>query len=96
MEQGEHPEGHDHEDDVGPVYPDEPSRQQLRQEGLGDELEAIAWSESGVLMGMRHRTLPYWGVQFHPESVLTTEGPLLLENFMRLCGENVENPGGPE
>ncbi len=69
---------------------------ELRQESLSDELEAIAWTESGVLMGVRHRTLPYWGVQFHPESVLTTEGPLLLENFMRLCGEKVESAGGPE
>ena len=38
-------------------------------------------------MAMRHRELPYWGVQFHPESVLTREGPLLLANFLALCGE---------
>jgi para-aminobenzoate synthetase len=36
-------------------------------------------------MGMRHRQLPYWGVQFHPESVLTGAGPHLLGNFLDLC-----------
>ena len=38
-------------------------------------------------MGMRHRTLPMEGVQFHPESVLTPDGPHLLANFLRLAGE---------
>jgi len=41
----------------------------------------------GVLMGVRHATLPLEGVQFHPESVLTPEGPHLLANFLRLAGE---------
>ncbi len=41
----------------------------------------------GVLMGVRHATLPMEGVQFHPESVLTPEGPHLLANFLRLAGE---------
>jgi anthranilate synthase/aminodeoxychorismate synthase-like glutamine amidotransferase len=41
----------------------------------------------GVLMGVRHETLPMEGVQFHPESVLTPEGPHLLANFLRLAGE---------
>jgi anthranilate synthase/aminodeoxychorismate synthase-like glutamine amidotransferase len=41
----------------------------------------------GVLMGVRHVTLPMEGVQFHPESVLTPEGPHLLANFLRLAGE---------
>ncbi len=40
-----------------------------------------------VLMGIRHATLPMDGVQFHPESVLTPEGPHLLANFLRLAGE---------
>jgi hypothetical protein len=40
-----------------------------------------------VLMGVRHATLPMEGVQFHPESVLTPEGPHLLANFLRLAGE---------
>jgi len=47
-----------------------------------DELEVTASSEDGVIMGVRHRTLPIEGVQFHPESVLTVDGPRLLENFV--------------
>ncbi|MFB9350356.1 anthranilate synthase component II, partial [Streptomyces heliomycini] len=51
---------------------------------LPPELEATAWSPDGVLMALRHRTLPLWGVQFHPESIGTREGHRLLENFRRL------------
>jgi carbamoylphosphate synthase small subunit len=40
-----------------------------------------------VVMGLRHATLPLEGVQFHPESVLTPDGPHLLANFLRLAGE---------
>ena len=58
---------------------------ELRQEELPEVLEPTAWSDSGTLMGVRHRSLPYAGVQFHPESVLTIEGPRLLENFVRTC-----------
>jgi anthranilate synthase/aminodeoxychorismate synthase-like glutamine amidotransferase len=56
------------------------------EESLPAELVAVAWSEDdGVVMGMRHRELPYWGVQFHPESVLTVAGPRLVSNFLALC-----------
>jgi para-aminobenzoate synthetase component 2 len=44
-------------------------------------------AEDRVVMGLRHVTLPLEGVQFHPESVLTPEGPHLLANFLRLAGE---------
>jgi anthranilate synthase component II len=57
----------------------------LKEDTLPDELEPLAWAEDGTLMGMRHRELPYWGVQFHPESVLTGVGPHLLDNFLDLC-----------
>ncbi|MFE3743376.1 aminodeoxychorismate synthase component I [Streptomyces sp. NPDC059134] len=51
---------------------------------LPPELEGTAWSPDGVLMALRHRRLPLWGVQFHPESIGTREGHRLLENFRRL------------
>ena len=55
---------------------------------LPAELVVTATSpEDGVVMGLRHRTLPMEGVQFHPESVLTPDGPHLLANFLRLAGE---------
>jgi para-aminobenzoate synthetase component II len=59
----------------------------VREETLPAELEPIAWADDGVLMGMRHRELPYHGVQFHPESVLTGAGPHLMANFLALCGD---------
>jgi anthranilate synthase/aminodeoxychorismate synthase-like glutamine amidotransferase len=48
---------------------------------LPDVLEVTAWTDD-VVMGVRHRTLPVEGVQFHPESVLTDEGPRVLANFV--------------
>jgi anthranilate synthase/aminodeoxychorismate synthase-like glutamine amidotransferase len=48
-----------------------------------DELEVTATTEDGEVMGVRHRTLPIEGVQFHPESVLTPDGPRMIENFLR-------------
>jgi anthranilate synthase/aminodeoxychorismate synthase-like glutamine amidotransferase len=55
---------------------------------LPAELEVTAWSESdGVVMGLRHTGRRMEGVQFHPESVLTPQGPHVLANFLRLAGE---------
>lgn len=55
---------------------------------LPDELEPVAWTdlpaEEDEIQAMRHRTMPVWGVQFHPESYFSDAGPRLLENFLRL------------
>jgi len=46
-------------------------------------LEVTARTAEGEIMGVRHRTLPIEGVQFHPESVLTPDGPVLMGNFLK-------------
>jgi len=51
---------------------------------LPPELEATAWSESGIIMGVRHRRITLEGVQFHPESIMTKPGKDLLANFLRM------------
>ena len=53
-------------------------------ESLPDTLEITAETDSGVIMGVRHKSLQIEGVQFHPESVLTPEGDTLMTNFMRM------------
>jgi len=65
---------------------------EVKEGTLPQELEPLAWADDGTLMGLRHRSLPYWGVQFHPESVLTGSGPRLLANFMDLCRKEAATP----
>ena len=48
------------------------------------ELEITAETAEGEVMGLRHKTLPIWGVQFHPESIATEGGMKILQNFLEL------------
>jgi anthranilate synthase/aminodeoxychorismate synthase-like glutamine amidotransferase len=56
----------------------------IRRESLPECLEVTAWTDEGEIMGVRHKTLPVWGVQFHPESILTENGRKILANFLKL------------
>lgn len=56
----------------------------VERDSVPDCLEVSAWTVGGVVMGLRHRSLPLEGVQFHPESILTASGKDLLRNFLRL------------
>jgi anthranilate/para-aminobenzoate synthase component II len=51
---------------------------------MPDTLEVTARTDEGEIMGVRHKTLAVEGVQFHPESVLTPQGPVLMGNFLKL------------
>lgn len=55
-------------------------------ETVPDELRVTAWTDDGAVMGLVHRSAPIHGVQFHPESVLTQSGYLMLGNWLELCG----------
>ena len=57
----------------------------VRRETLPPVLEVVAWTAEGEIMGLKHREHETWGVQFHPESILTEQGPKLLQNFLTLC-----------
>lgn len=58
----------------------------IEPESMPQDFEVTAYADDGVVMGVRHRTMPIEGVQFHPESILTTSGKDLLANFLRSCG----------
>jgi anthranilate synthase/aminodeoxychorismate synthase-like glutamine amidotransferase len=59
---------------------------------LPEALVATAWSDDGLLMGLRHRAWPVYGVQFHPESIASQHGHDLLGNFLRLAGLGANAP----
>ncbi len=62
------------------------------RDSLPEVLEPVAWTPEGELMGLKHRTHETWGVQFHPESVLTQQGLKLVENFLTLCRQQRRVP----
>ena len=53
------------------------------RENLPEELEVTAWTENGLIMGVRHKEYPVEGIQFHPESIMTENGKELLSNFLK-------------
>jgi len=59
----------------------------VEREGLPPSLEITARTDTEIIMGLRHREHSTFGVQFHPESILTRDGKVLLGNFLRICGE---------
>ncbi len=56
----------------------------IQRDTMPDFLEVTAETEEGEVMGVRHKHLPIWGVQFHPESILTESGRTILKNFLQL------------
>ena len=54
----------------------------IEKSSIPDVLEVTAWTDDGEIMGVRHKTLPIEGVQFHPESILTEHGHAMLKNFL--------------
>ena len=56
----------------------------VERSSLPECLEVTAWTEDGEIMGLRHRTLPIEGVQFHPESIATEHGHAMLKNFLQM------------
>jgi len=56
----------------------------VKKETFPDCLEITAWTDEDEIMGLRHKKFPIYGVQFHPESILTMEGKKLLQNFLNM------------
>ena len=82
------------EHDGSPLFDEIPTRFQvgryhslvIEPASLPNSIRATAWADDGTIMAIQHRTYPVYGVQFHPESILTTAGYQVLANFLALAG----------
>jgi anthranilate synthase/aminodeoxychorismate synthase-like glutamine amidotransferase len=63
------------------------------REGLPDSLEVTAWTDSGLIMGLRHKEYPIEGIQFHPESIMTETGKDILRNFLNMPARRAVEAG---
>ena len=63
----------------------------VERDSVPDCLQIVAETEDGLVMGLRHRNMPVEGMQFHPESILTSEGKRLLENFLQAPTQSLAN-----
>ncbi|MFJ8531337.1 aminodeoxychorismate/anthranilate synthase component II [Bacillus sp. NPDC094106] len=63
----------------------------VKKETLPECLEVTSWTEEGEIMALRHKTLPIEGVQFHPESIMTSHGKELLQNFIRSYSPSISS-----
>jgi anthranilate synthase component II len=64
----------------------------VERQSLPPVLETVAWTDDGQIMAVEHRSLPVVGLQFHPESILTEHGFVLLANFLRKAGLSIAEP----
>jgi len=64
----------------------------VEESTLPDSLFGTAWTSDGTLMALQHRELPVYGVQFHPEAILTNAGYRILANFLRFAGVPIHEP----
>ncbi len=62
----------------------------IEEETLPPELRRTAWTEDGIIMGIQHREAPLYGVQFHPESILTRVGPQIIRNWLELIPQGMK------
>ncbi|MBN8292388.1 aminodeoxychorismate/anthranilate synthase component II [Rhodobacter sp. NTK016B] len=67
----------------------------VERETLPDDLQITAWLDNGIIMGLRHKTLPIEGVQFHPESIASQHGHAMLRNFLVEAGVSGITEGVP-
>jgi anthranilate synthase component 2 len=67
----------------------------VERDDLPPALELTAWTDDGLVMATQHQELPRFGVQFHPESILTPEGPRIVESFLQLARRDQDGAGHP-